>query len=110
MTLNPTLLVLSIAGMMLAVGVLAISMRRHPSDGASDVAEARVETLSPDRQATFLRYYCPACGHLLRQEVSLLSTQPRQPSSRATSGYPRGETVCPACGMTVRIDPGEAPE
>jgi uncharacterized protein with PIN domain len=50
-----------------------------------------------------LRYRCPRCDQVLRQEAALTSEAPRATVSRAESGYRAGAAVCPACGELVQI-------
>ncbi len=100
--MDPIFLV-ALGGMVLAVAVAAIFMRRHAHDAAGDTADAAVESVFADGQAQLLRYHCPHCGQVLRQEAFLAAEAPRTRLSRAESGYAAGAAVCPACGEPVQI-------
>ncbi|MCB2214180.1 hypothetical protein KQH50_02175 [bacterium] len=97
------ILLISLGGMVLAVAVVAIFMRRKPEEAAEGAELAKVETVFADKQAKLLRYRCPHCAEVLRQEAILAARNPRAALSRAESGYPSGATVCPACGQSAEI-------
>lgn len=103
--MDPTFLV-ALGGMVLAVAVAAIFMRRSPSAAAEAAARAVVETVFADGQAQLLRYHCPHCGQVLRQEAVLAAEAPHTALSRAESGCAAGAAVCPACGEPVHIVAG----
>jgi hypothetical protein len=98
-----TIFLISLGGMVLAIAVVAIFMRRKADDTAEQAERARVETVFADDGAKLLRYHCPHCAQVLRQEAVLAARTPHSALSRAESGHPAGVLECPACGQSVVI-------
>jgi predicted RNA-binding Zn-ribbon protein involved in translation (DUF1610 family) len=102
--LSDPLFLIALGGMVLAVVVLAFAMGRRPAKTVEDLPDAVPSTPFEDDLARILRFACPECGTVLRQEAHLSTPQrPDWGDSHAQSGSQPGQALCPQCGTLVEI-------
>jgi predicted RNA-binding Zn-ribbon protein involved in translation (DUF1610 family) len=106
MPLDPLFLI-AIAGMVLAVVVIAIFFRPTKDDNAEDLPAAVSVLIFEDDHALLRRHSCPECGAVLRQEATLQRPGRPHQAARAETGLSPGRTTCPACGAYLNISAEE---
>ncbi len=92
-----------LAGIVLALIVMAIFFGRSSQKAGADLPKAEQSTILKDDLAELQRFSCPKCHTVLRQVVRLKHPQRPHQHTLAESGFSPGPASCPKCDLKIQI-------